>query len=142
MLFSLDGQNRIILYDQKQILKFSKLVDPYIHVSMQRKILVFPRIKSIAKRTTIYLPTDIPLEKPTYDINHVLYDLASLNELRIEEIISKKSTFERNNLKRAYQIMIASEHHGKINTLRMKTGLPVSQIIEVCFRNKKKTRIE
>jgi hypothetical protein len=35
--FSIDGQNRLCLYDQQQILYFLYIVEPFIHFSMNRK---------------------------------------------------------------------------------------------------------
>jgi hypothetical protein len=64
--FSLDKQNRLILYDQPQIIYFIHLIKPYVHKSMHRKIQIPSMNRKItAKRTTIYLPTSIPIKKPT-----------------------------------------------------------------------------
>src|SRR5690625_483174 len=55
--FRLDKQNRIILYDQFQILYFLTLVYPYLHKSMHRKIIPYQYINYNipSRRTTIYL---------------------------------------------------------------------------------------
>lgn len=47
--FSTDGQNRLILYDQFQIIQFLKLVSPWMNDSMDRKALVSPPLRPIAK---------------------------------------------------------------------------------------------
>src|SRR5690606_3855602 len=70
--FSLDGQNRLILYDQFQILYFLRLVEPYIHSSMKRKQIVHSQPKQLAKTTTIYLPSYYHIKRPTSEINSKL----------------------------------------------------------------------
>lgn len=80
-LFSLDSQNRLVLYDQFQILYFLKLVGPHIHQSMSRKKLVPSHPKKIAARSTIYLPVEIILKKPTLEINSQFEKLISLKAL-------------------------------------------------------------
>jgi LAGLIDADG DNA endonuclease family len=83
--FSLDKQNRLILYDKPQIFYFIHLIKPYVHESMERKIQL-PSINKVlaAKRTTIYLPNSIHIKQPTKDIHKILEQLpilyAKLNE--------------------------------------------------------------
>ncbi|WP_341963147.1 endonuclease [Planococcus maritimus] len=88
--FSIDAQNRLILYDQFQITYFLKLVTPYIHDSMARKKLPPRNMKSIAKRSTIYLPADLILQKPTFEINDQYKKLAILQELLQDHTIFSK----------------------------------------------------
>src|SRR5699024_2504032 len=62
--FSLDAQNRLILYDSFQIHYFLYLIHPYIQQHcLYRKTrdhsFIFQTIS--ARRTTIYLPSDIPV---------------------------------------------------------------------------------
>jgi hypothetical protein len=55
--FSLDGQNRILLYDQFQIIYFLKLVETYIHESMNEKNgFKVNRKKSLTVPQFIYQP--------------------------------------------------------------------------------------
>src|SRR5699024_5634202 len=72
--FSIDQQNRIILYDQSQIRYFLHLISPHIHRSMYRKTIMYSLYSSIHKdkRTTIYLSQLIKILKPTFEINNVL----------------------------------------------------------------------
>ena len=72
LFFSLDGQNRLVLYDQPQIYFFYRLVYPSLHSSMNRKMIKTKQTpcKTSPKRTTIYLPKEITLSKPTYEINN------------------------------------------------------------------------
>lgn len=137
--FRLDGQNRLILYDQRQIMTFLKLVDPYIHISMTRKRLILPPLKSIAKRTTVYLSTDLAIKKPSFEINKALDYLMTRDEDNLLDFINGRSNKKLCN---GFQIQINPKFHPRINQLRMNTGLTVSEIIEACFIAKKKTRIE
>jgi hypothetical protein len=75
--FSLDGQNRLSLYDQVQILYFLYTVKPYIHFSMDRKI--YQHLDTIdqslipqSKRTTISLPDTVSIISPTQDIINII----------------------------------------------------------------------
>jgi hypothetical protein len=69
--FSIDGQNRLCLYDQKQIYFFLKHINPFIHESMSRKKLQKHENRlelPCKKRTTIYLPQKIQITHPTKEI--------------------------------------------------------------------------
>lgn len=81
LFFKLDSQNRLILYDQLQIYYFLRLVQPYLHESMNRKTAPIKESNAISKRTTIYLPRQIQLTKPTSDINEQLYHLYTLSKI-------------------------------------------------------------
>lgn len=69
--FCLDGQNRIILYDQPHIYYFLHLIRKHMCSVMDRKIpRIFSEVKiKKNKRTTIYLPSTIHITKPTKEIN-------------------------------------------------------------------------
>ncbi len=76
--FKLDQQNRLILYDQFQIIYFLYLVEPWLQPCMNRKALVPLPLRPIANRTTIYLPETIQLTSPTQDIHQALKHLRLL----------------------------------------------------------------
>lgn len=135
--FSLDGQNRLLLYDQFQILYFLKLVEPYIQESMNRKKRVQSVPKKIADRTTIYLPADIILTKPTAEINDQYKKLSLLSALAKDY----KSFFKQNILvseqtldSKSYQIKINLECKNILEHLKYQTGLNISQLTAYCFR--------
>jgi len=137
--FSTDGQNRLILYDQFQIIYFLHLVSPWLHESMARKGLPNQPIQSIAKRTTIYLPIKYKLIKPTAEINEKLNNLSLLIDPTNNKICSKNifSIF-RHRLAEAddtkgYQIVIAEHHRHALANIRQQTGLTISQLVEYCF---------
>lgn len=75
--FVVDGQNRLILYDQFQIMYFLRLVSPWLQDSMSRKAAVELPLRPIAKPTTVYLPSSVQLTKPTVEINDKLTRLHS-----------------------------------------------------------------
>lgn len=135
--FSIDAQNRLILYDQFQVNYFLRLVTPYIHVSMARKKPFQRNMKPIAKRSTIYLPADLILEKPTSEINDQYEKLAIIHELlqdysRFFKMASSvKSTTIHT---KPYQIEIKERYKTQLIKLKLETGLNISQITNHCFR--------
>ena len=84
LIFSIDKQKRLILYDQASILFFLKLVRPYL--ALERKDINFSSIKledfPTKHRTTIYLPVKLKITKPTSKIRESLSFLpAIINDL-------------------------------------------------------------
>ncbi|MCR2822365.1 endonuclease [Lederbergia panacisoli] len=140
LTFSIDGQNRLILYDQYQILYFLRLLEPYIHTSMNRKQLDQGLQKTLASTTTIYLPTTFQLNKPTSEINNKLNKLNILMEL----IKTRKGHIsfyyenlwiQKKILTNPYRIRIANNHRENLLKIRSILGLTNSKIIEWCFRS-------
>lgn len=135
--FSIDAQNRLILYDQFQIIYFLKLVAPYIHDSMARKKLPYRNVKSIAKRSTIYLPEDLILQKATSEINDQYEKLPVLQELLQDHTNFFKmasSAKSRTIHTKPYQIEIKERYKEQLIKLKLETGLNISQITNHCFR--------
>jgi len=141
LYFSLDGQNRLILYDQLQIVYFCRLVHPHLHPSMDRKMMKTEQLPNnpFPKRTTIYLPEDIKLNKPTSEINSQLQLLSKLYEVfynREDYIYYYKTTISliRNHLNtKQYQVVIESKYWSIINDIKKITGLNNSQVVTLCF---------
>jgi len=137
--FVLDGQNRILLYDQFQIIYFLHLVPPWLHGSMNRKALPIQPFRTIAKRTTIYLPTKFKLVKPTSEINGKLDKLDTLFANSTKEVCihTTFSTFNPLLAKReyanSYQIIIDEKHRQTLARIRQQTGLSISQLTNYCF---------
>ncbi|PIC81632.1 hypothetical protein CSV75_07645 [Sporosarcina sp. P18a] len=71
-LFAIDGQRRLILYDQLQIKYFLDMVAHWIHPVFSYKIKNVEVRKPIAKRTTIRLPNQISITSPTEEINQMI----------------------------------------------------------------------
>lgn len=140
--FTTDKQNRLILYDQFQIIYFLRLVSPWLNSAMQRKAMIELPLRPIAHRTTIYLPDSIKLEKPTAEINAQLKQLNRLlcPEGKIHFHSSVFKEFQKVNLEPsdsiAYQIVIQEKHRLILAQLRQQTGLTVSQLVEYCFKTK------
>lgn len=139
LTFHRDNQNRIILYDQFQINYFLYLVTPYLHVSMHRKY-----IKSWnytfnlpARRTTVYLPSTIKINTPTYEINMVLKELNNIITCY------KNGDFYSNFLTtlcrhsdyqtKGYQIIINKQNLNNLHFLNEVTGLTYSKLTKLCF---------
>lgn len=141
LYFILDAQNRLILYDQLQIYYFLRLVEIYMHTSMDRKTLRKMDLTEINnKRTTVYLPVDIHLTRPTTQINEKLINLYSLIEIvqtRTNYIKYYKEFFFQIPFcqeTRGYQIIINKEYLTPIYAIKYQTGLTISQIISICFK--------
>ncbi|MCQ6264397.1 endonuclease [Fictibacillus sp. WQ 8-8] len=138
--FKLDKQNRIILYNQPQILHFLSIVEPYI--IMERKKLsneIHFLQKLTRKRTTIYLPSSIFIEKPTRDILNSMKELPHLMMKTIEEIqwLYQNTAQLRTDISnRPYQITIPAERLQQLQYLQQKTGLRKNIIVELCFQIK------
>lgn len=137
--FVMDGQNRILIYDQFQIIYFLHLVSPWLDESMNRKALPVQPLRPIAKRTTIYWPLKFNLLKPTSEINEKLDKLHSLFDDRNMEICIQTifSTFNpllahRDDVK-GYQIIIHENHRHTLASIRQQTGITISQLTEYCF---------
>lgn len=139
--FQLDGQNRLLLYDQFQIIYFLHLVSPWLNESMQRKAMPVQPLRPIAKRTTIYLPETIKLTKPTSEINERLKYLGHLfnnteETIRIPIIYNTfVPIIEENTPAKSYQIIIQENHREKLAMIRQQTGLAVSLIVRWCFES-------
>ena len=141
LFFSLDGQNRLVLYDQLQIYYFSRLVHPFLHPSMDRKtIKTKPTTRGASpKRTTIYLPKEFNLIKPTNEMNNQLSFLPKLHKVSTNHesyLYHYKKYFlpirELKNTK-SYQITIEQKHWYFFNDIKRLTGLNNSQIATLCF---------
>lgn len=129
-----DAQNRLILYDQFQIIFFLTLIDPHIHSSMNRKKLIFSKERKIAERTTISLSSEINITHPTAEINSKYKNLSFLvalieNPIKLYDNykISKPSSVKR------YQIKINEDSRTTLSYLKQKTGLTINQLTEWCF---------
>lgn len=141
--FRLDSQNRLILYDQLQIYYFLRLIEPFIHPSMKRKVIT-PNTSSPSfakKRTTIYLPESFHLKKPTVEIHKKFPMLPKLTNIVIDrnsyisfykDVIANFSLKEKN---KGYQIVIDGQYYYHLQSIKSQTGLSFSQIITICFSN-------
>lgn len=139
LLFSLDKQNRIILYDQFQIIYFFNLIKPYMHKSMHRKLLSSRPIhfNIPARRTTIYLSDSIIVTSPTKEINSRLEYLTNIIDSYKDNSFYKKYKQKLfavpKKQKRSYQIIISTENLSNLKLLKRLTGLNFSQLTELCF---------
>ena len=138
--FSIDKQNRIILYDQYQIIYFLDLINPYLHHSMYRKQIPYNlyRYSSPKKRTTIYLPLSIDIDKPTHEINHALSELTIIiKHYKAGRFYTKYSeTIDKLQHKReqqGFQIVISQTNISNLEFLKRNTGLTYSQLACLCF---------
>lgn len=140
--FSLDGKNRLCLYDQPQIMFLLYLVQDYIHPAMARKLPPYCTViyssNLPSKRTTIYLPFWLP--NPTSQIKNLIFNLDTndfVNSWYHSNFIEYPMA---NEPKYSYQIRLSSEELLKINLIQRRTGLRMSQIIFMLFNDLKVTK--
>lgn len=138
--FSLDGQNRLCLYDQPQIYIFLHIVCSHMHISMNRKTWIHEKTLFIpsSKRTTIYLPSQYDIQFPTKQIKCII------NRLDIEKFISDwfnsiypiflNKSIDSETVK-GYQIVLNPEELFKLFYIQQKTGLRISDIINITSQN-------
>lgn len=148
--FSQDKQNRLLLYNQKQIQYFLHIIDPYIHSCMDRKRRVALFLPSALpdKRTTIKLPLSITLKFPTEEIDQILDTLPKLlsllkskngyRNLYINDYFLEYLT----NTKKSYQIIIKGKKRDLLEECSYISGLNNSQISELCYRINKMSEKE
>ncbi|MDU1844850.1 MAG: endonuclease [Niallia nealsonii] len=148
--FSQDKQNRLLLYDQKQILYFLHMIDPYLHSCMNRKrrLALFLPSKLPDKRTTIKLPLSITIKFPTEEIYQILDTLPKLlsvlkskNGLR-NLFINDYFLEDFTNTKKSYQIIIKGKQRDLLEECNFISGLNNSQITELCYRINKMNKKE
>ena len=104
---------------------------------MNRKKRVQSEPKKVADRTTVYLPADIILTKPTAEINEQYKKLSPLSSL-VEDytaffkqnILASKLTVDS----KSYQIIINKESRDILGQLKYQTGLNISQLTTCCFK--------
>jgi hypothetical protein len=132
--FSLDGQNRLCLYDQRQILYFFHLIGDYIHPSMNRKRLPLnlEPIQLEIKRTTVYLP--FKLKQPTKDIRKLIEELRPLQFIKVWF-----QDYQHNNHKDdfpwiGHQVTLKQIELDKINRVKKETGITMSEIITLIYK--------
>ncbi|KPL59444.1 hypothetical protein [Rossellomorea vietnamensis] len=142
LLFSMDKQNRILLYDQFQIQYFLFLVSPHLHPCMYRKTITSCDIYnhfSNPKRTTIYLPAHLKLTSPTREINErlsVLPDIFSAikdGDFYTNELLTFIESTKTYVTKKPYQIVVSEENLQNLFILNKMTGLNASIFAHICF---------
>ncbi|MRX54335.1 endonuclease [Bacillus idriensis] len=134
--FNIDGQNRLVLYNQKQIHAYLRIVNIYIHKTMGRKTIHIedqkPLVDSGSKRTTIYLPALIKLNKPTEEIHKALENVMILRSEKIYEIYTGFfSSNTKSFSKKGYQVTLYSQHLSFLHRVRIDTGMNMSEIVSI-----------
>lgn len=150
ILFSQDKQNRLLLYNQKQILYFLHIIDSYIHFCMDRKrrAALFLPSKLPDKRTTIKLPLSITIKFPTEEIYQILDTLPKLLSLLKSKngyrnlYINDYFLEDFTNTKKSYQIIIRGKQRDLLEECIYISGLNNSQISELCYRINKMSEKE
>ncbi|PFA67367.1 endonuclease [Bacillus sp. AFS015802] len=142
LLFSMDKQNRILLYDQFQVQYFLFLVRPYLHPCMYRKTITYCDIYNQClnpKRTTIYLPAHIKLISPTREINEKLSVLPDIfttiksGAFYTNELLTFIESTKTSVTKKSYQITISDKNLQNLSMLNSLTGLNSSTLTQMCF---------
>lgn len=140
--FKVDGQQRLLLYDQPQIYYFLKLVEPYIQPCMNRKSLDSIETSEplhYLKRTTIYLPKQILLQKPTKEINErLIYTYQILQQFKdrktfLQFYYSNLPLRLTKQISKGYQICLTEENKINLHKIKELSGWNQSQIALLCL---------
>ncbi|PIC56261.1 hypothetical protein CSV80_15640 [Sporosarcina sp. P12(2017)] len=132
-LFAIDGQRRLILYDQLQIKYFLGMVAPWIHPVFSYKIKNVEVRKPVAKRTTIRLSKQISIPSPTEEINQMIQQYASSIKVTTENFQKFNYARQENNESKRYQVNLTEENRDIICSVRASTGLTLGEIVQECF---------
>lgn len=133
MLFAIDGQRRLILYDQLQIKYFLSIVAQWIHPVFAYKIRNAEVHKSIAKRTTIRLPNHISIPSPTKEINQMIQKYASSIEVTNDNFQRLNYARQEDNESKRYQVNLTEENQHILCSVQASTGLTLGEIVHECF---------
>ena len=104
---------------------------------MNRKKHAPSESKEIAERTTIYLPIDFVITKPTAEINdqyRKLPLLIALAENHTEFFKQYLSLQNQHIATKPYQIKVNEAYKELLVKLKYQTGLNISQLTAYCFR--------
>ncbi len=138
--FLLDNYNRLVLYDQPSIHYFLHLIQIPPVPCMERKHISYseslPGLPD--KRTTISLPINITLNKPTQEINDSLVNLSSVikdvrNHMFYQlHYFSLLNTNKRGSYNK-YQVVVRNENLEKLYWLKRRTGFSYNSLVQYCF---------
>ncbi|ARF18215.1 hypothetical protein [Sporosarcina ureae] len=132
-LFAVDGQRRLILYDQLQIKYFLGMVEPWIHLVFSYKIKNVEVRKPVAKRTTIRLPNQISIPSPTEEINQMIQQYASSITVTTENFQRFNYARQEDNESKRYQVSLTEENRDVLCSVQASTGLTLGEIVQECF---------
>jgi|SRR5690625_809127 len=111
------------------------LVQPWMQSSLSRKNKTATQFKKFSKRTTVYLPSNIKISKPTKTINKIVE--RSLREINIHEFRRKLPLLIESRTElpttKAYQIELDSQLHYPLMKTQALTGLNISEIVTLAF---------
>jgi hypothetical protein len=140
LTFSLDRQNRLILYDQFHIMYFLYLIQPHLHHDMHRKQIPqnLYSFAAFKRRTTVYLPNFINILKPTHEINMSLENLSEIIKVFKSGLFYDTYQTDIVNLlkkkqQNSFQIVITESNINNLSFLKYNTGLTYSQLTHLCF---------
>ncbi|WP_343063282.1 endonuclease [Halobacillus locisalis] len=145
LLFSLDGQKRLVIYNRASINYFLFLTSPFHHSSMSRKMLKQKlRISPTpSKRTTLSIPANIILTKPTNQINQKLENLTEIFESIEQKEFYHRYQFifrKKNVPSKKYQIVVNATNLSYLEALKRFTGLTYNDLALICFQEKRDPR--
>lgn len=139
----LDKQNRLILYDKPQIFYFLKLIKPHLQYKMERKFIQQTSYKKVNtdKRTTIYLPENLNISKPTEQINLILKQNVYFIKNKLNNLISyKKIIIKYHNFQtipkesfKPYTFVIWKDELNELLKLKTISGFTFSFLTYLCI---------
>jgi len=132
LLFSVDGQKRLLLYDQLQINYFLQLIEPWMQPTMIRKMKTASPYKMIAKRTTLTVTSNFQFERPTKELNETIAHYIDKIELNAQHFQKWNYTRREQNEMKSYQITLTDDNRQKLAQVQAKTGLTFNEITQHC----------
>lgn len=133
LLFSIDGQKRLLLYDQLQINYFLQLVEPWMQPIMIRKMKTALPYKTIAKRTTLTVTSNFQFERPTKELNETIAHYIDDVELNAQHFQKWNYARRERNEMKSYQITLTDDNRQKLAQVQAKTGLTLNEITQHCL---------
>lgn len=132
LLFSVDGQKRLLLYDQLQINYFLQIVEPWMQPVMIRKMKTASPYKTIAKRTTLTVTSNFQFERPTKELNEAISHYIDNVELNAQHFQKWNYARREQNDMKSYQITLTDDNRQKLAQVQAKTGLTLNEIAQHC----------
>lgn len=136
LLFSIDGQKRLLLYDQAQIHYFLQLVEPWLQPCMWRKMKTASSYVIPSKRTTLKITSHFKCNKPTQQVNTCLSQFMPKLSFTPTVFQQTQAVQLEKSEKKAYQIQLTEENRQQFRRLHGQTGLSFNAITQQCFMEK------
>lgn len=133
--FTVDRQNRLVLYDQASILYFLSIIRPFLCKSMNRKDIYVKKYTindfPISHRTSFYISSSLHFHSPTYEIKQLITSIQNYNfKIKNLYIFYFEQIKGKINIRKGYQIKLNNQELYQLKRLEELTGFTKGQCIE------------